>query len=221
MPRTRPLPPHASAARYQRGCRCCACMSARRNDAARYTAARRERGKALPELIPHGTSTGYTHWGCRCDECRRAIAVKAGRTTRRANEQLHADPTMISHGTVQGYKYWGCRCAKCKTAGAGANRATRNRAKERARLDPDRVRHGTRSGYQYWGCRCRECRGAAWLYQDARSRYSAAKVVLPPALAQIAANADEELARLIREQWADDHTVTVKVLAALPDPAVW
>lgn len=34
--------------------------------------AARRRGIEQPDLIPHGSQSGYDYWGCKCDRCRAA-----------------------------------------------------------------------------------------------------------------------------------------------------
>lgn len=53
---------------YRRGCRCEECREANRSYQKAHRAARVERGKADPSLIPHGLS-GYQNWDCRCHKC--------------------------------------------------------------------------------------------------------------------------------------------------------
>lgn len=63
---------HGTRSMYQTGCRCQECKAA----VASASRALRERQRQMaidhPELIPHGTYTGYTNWCCRCDDCRKA-----------------------------------------------------------------------------------------------------------------------------------------------------
>jgi hypothetical protein len=43
----------------------------------RASAARaRERAKADPSVIPHGTTTGYSYWWCRCPQCGEAARIQ-------------------------------------------------------------------------------------------------------------------------------------------------
>lgn len=48
-------------------------------------AVRVARGRANPELIPHGTLSGYTNWKCRCYPCRDA-QLERQRAYRRERE---------------------------------------------------------------------------------------------------------------------------------------
>ena len=60
---------HGTRAMYQKGCRCQECKSAQARGAHEYREKRKAQGAQNPELIPHGTYSGYITWCCRCEEC--------------------------------------------------------------------------------------------------------------------------------------------------------
>lgn len=63
---------HGSRSMYAIGCRCQECRAAVASASRSLRERQRQMGIDHPELIPHGTYTGYTNWCCRCDECRKA-----------------------------------------------------------------------------------------------------------------------------------------------------
>lgn len=81
-------------------------------------AAQKARGRDHPELVPHGTVTGYQNWGCRCPLCRGQHSAAQARWRAARVARGEADPSLIPHGTTGGYINWGCRCNRCSAAQA-------------------------------------------------------------------------------------------------------
>lgn len=54
--------------------------------------AARQRGIENPELIPHGTPSGFDYWGCKCGRCQAAKhnrwAVQKDKVNQRRNAKL-------------------------------------------------------------------------------------------------------------------------------------
>lgn len=52
-----------------RKCRCDVCKAAKAKHQKAYKLRKHAQHRLYPELTPHGTSAGYSHYGCRCDYC--------------------------------------------------------------------------------------------------------------------------------------------------------
>lgn len=63
---------HGSASRYDKGCRCDPCCSARKDENARKYQRRLAKRAAEIEPTIHGTSMGRVDFGCKCDACMKA-----------------------------------------------------------------------------------------------------------------------------------------------------
>ncbi len=63
-------------------------------------AQQKARGVANPELIPHGTNSGYTSWGCRCPGCLDATEIEYAGFARNQRVALRvADTLRVSRTT--------------------------------------------------------------------------------------------------------------------------
>ena len=64
----------------------------------------RDRARAHPEDVPHGTISGYDLWGCRCDECarRQADRAKAWRKSESGSASNNQSSTRSQQRSQQG-----------------------------------------------------------------------------------------------------------------------
>lgn len=173
----------------------------------------------------HGTWHSFARLKCGCDLClpaarNRLKLRRYGWHKQRWSAFLakrRAALGVRQHGTIYSYENLGCRCSICVAAYSTYRRLKKQRAKERMVRSPGAFTHGTIYSYQC-GCRCGMCldagRASRQLAMCGTGR-RVRRVVLPIGLQEQLDGVSQELAKLIREQYLDDHTQRVQQMRSL------
>jgi hypothetical protein len=166
--------------KYSKGCRCDICRESHR-----LANLRNRRRNGIAPRTRKGPAHGKMEYdkGCRCGECLGDIR-RRNQERRARRERLSLSGVPHPHG-LSGYRGWSCRCDVCREAHRESQERDRTQVQKRVQQGTVSVPHGTIYGYNRFRCRCVLCVAVA--YQRTRTESPQA-----------------ELARLIRQQQADD-----------------